>query len=59
MDMKDIITKDKERFLLAEMPHFGKRSINVFKKYMEDMEIACKNCGVYYWKGCQKRCKCE
>ena len=54
-----MITKDKEHFLLSEMPHFGKRSLNAFKKYMEDMETTCKKCGVYYWKGCQKRCKCE
>jgi len=59
MDMKDIITKEKKEFLLYEMPHFCKRSINAFKKYMKGMEATCKNCGVYYWKECQKRCKCE
>ena len=37
MDMEDIATKDKEQFLLSEMPHFGKRSIKAFKKYMEGM----------------------
>jgi hypothetical protein len=57
--MEDIITKDKEQFLLSEMKHFGKRSLERFKKYMEDMDITCKNCGVYYWKGCKKRCDCE
>jgi hypothetical protein len=59
MDMEDIATKDKEQFLLSEMPHFGKRSIKAFKKYMEGSDTTCKNCGVYYWKGCKKRCKCE
>jgi len=59
MDMEDIITKDKEQFLLSEMPHFGKRSIKAFKKYMEGSETTCKNCGTYYWKGCKKRCDCE
>lgn len=57
--MEDITTKDKEQFLLSEMPHFGKRSIKAFKKYMEGSETTCKNCGVYYWKGCKKRCECE
>ncbi len=57
--MEDIITKDREQFLLSEMKHFGKRSIERFKKYMKDMDTTCKNCGVYYWKGCKKRCDCE
>ena len=57
--MEDIITKDKELFLLSEMKHFGKSSIKTFKKYMEGNEATCKNCGVYYWNGCKKRCECE
>lgn len=57
--MEDIVTKDKEQFLLSEMPHFDKRSIDTFKKYVKGMEDTCKNCGVYFWKGCQKRCKCK
>lgn len=57
--MEDITTKDREQFLLFEMKHFGKRSIEMFKKYMKDMDTTCKNCGVYYWKGCKNRCGCE
>ncbi len=57
--MEDIVTKDKEEFLLYEMPFFGKRSIERFKKYMKDMDATCNECGVYYWKGCKKRCKCD
>ena len=57
--MEDIITKDKEQFLLYEMKHFGKRNIKAFKKYMKDMDTTCTNCGVYYWKGCKKRCECK
>jgi hypothetical protein len=56
--MKDIITKDREEFLLSEMKHFGKRSLVRFKKYMMDIDTTCKKCGVYYWKGCKKRCDC-
>ena len=57
--MEDIVTKNREEFLLKEMPHFGKRSIKSFKKYMKDMDVSCEKCGIYYWKGCQKRCKCD
>ena len=46
--MEDIITKDREQFLLSEMKHFGKRSIERFKKYMKDMDTTCK-----------KRCDCK
>lgn len=58
--MEDIITKDREEFFLSEMKHFGRRrSVERFKKYMKDMDTVCKNCGVYYWKGCNKRCDCK
>jgi hypothetical protein len=50
--------KDKEKFLLSEMPHFEKTNIKDFKKYMEGSETTCENCGVYYWNGCKKRCNC-
>ena len=56
--VEDIVTEDREQFLLSEMKHFGKRSIERFKVYMKDSDTACENCGVYYWKGCKKRCKC-
>jgi hypothetical protein len=57
--MEDIITKDREEFLLSEMKHFGKRSLESFKIYMKDMDTTCKKCGIYYWKDCNKRCECK
>jgi hypothetical protein len=56
--MKDIVTKDRDEFLLFEMKYFGKRSLKRFKECMKDMDTICKKCGVYYWKGCKKRCEC-
>jgi hypothetical protein len=57
--MKDIITKDREEFLQAEKEWFKfYRSLQKFKKDMESELRTCKNCGVYYWNGCLKRCKC-
>jgi hypothetical protein len=56
--MEDIITKDREEFLICEMKFFRFRSLEIFKKYMKDMDVTCEKCQVYYWKGCQKRCKC-
>jgi predicted Zn-ribbon and HTH transcriptional regulator len=57
--MEDIVTKDKEQFFLSEMKHFRKRSLERFKKMMEGDDATCKTCGVYYWKGCKKRCECD
>ena len=57
--MEGVVTKDQEKFFLSEMKHFGKRSLESFKKHMEDMDATCENCGVYYWKDCKKRCECE
>lgn len=59
MDLKDIVTKNKEQFLEAEIKWFHFRSMKKFKSVMEEDVRACKNCGVLYWEGCLKRCKCE
>jgi hypothetical protein len=56
---KDIVTKNKERFLKSEWNHYKV----VFKDYDEFLKVMleslrkCETCGVYYWEGCQKRCK--
>lgn len=57
---EDIIsTTNKEEFFLFEMKFFHKRSMKAFKKMMDGLEDTCHNCGVFYWKGCEKRCQCN
>jgi hypothetical protein len=59
MEYIDIVTTDREEFFASEMKWYRKRSLDRFKKYMEDMESTCESCGVYYWKYCEKRCNCN
>lgn len=58
MELETIITKDKEQFLQKEKPWFHWRSFKAFRKFMEEDAVECKNCGTWYWEGCNKRCDC-
>ena len=59
MDLKNIVTKDKEQFLQAERDWFPSMNDSEYKKQMYDYADSCKKCGVWYWNDCVKRCKCE
>lgn len=59
MDLKDIATKDKKQFLQAERDWFPSMNDAEYKEQMYDDADSCKKCGVWYWKNCVKRCKCE
>jgi hypothetical protein len=54
-----ITTKDKSKFLKSERNWFLSMTNKDYKKYMHNDAESCKKCGVYYWKNCIKRCKCE
>lgn len=57
-----IVTKNKETFLQDEYDNWYCNLIDTdyigFLDYMEADIKSCKNCGVYYWSGCKKRCTC-
>ena len=59
MDLKNIVTKDKKQFLQAERDWFPSMNDAEYKEQMYDDADSCKNCGVWYWNDCVKRCKCE
>jgi len=58
MGLKNIITSDKKQFLQKERPWFPSMTEIEYKEQMYDDAISCKNCGIWYWKDCTKRCQC-
>jgi hypothetical protein len=59
MDRKGIITKNKRQFLQEERDWFPSMTNDEYKDQMYDDADCCKNCGIWYWNDCVKRCKCE
>lgn len=59
MDLKDIVTKDKKKFLQAERDWFPSMNDVEYREQMYDDAVSCKKCGVWYWSYCAKRCKCK
>lgn len=59
MELKSIVTKSREEFLQAERDWFPSMTDVEYKELMYDDAESCKECGVFYWFDCNKRCKCE
>ena len=59
MDRDGVITKDKKQFLIEERHWFPSMTNREYKDHMHDDAENCKRCGIWYWNGCLKRCKCE
>jgi hypothetical protein len=56
----EVITRRKKKFLQAEYKAYP----GIFKDYKEYTKLmagdamACKNCGIYFWRKSEKRCSC-
>lgn len=58
--MESIITTDKSKFLKAEHKWFPVfKTYKEFLKHMEEDIEQCNTCKIFYWEGCNKRCKCN
>ena len=58
MGFEMIKTKSKKEFLQEERDWFPSMTNDEYKEEMTEDAISCKNCGVWYWVECKKRCNC-
>lgn len=59
MGLETVKTKVKEKFLHHERPWFPSMTDDEFKDFMVEDAVSCKNCGIWYWNECNKRCDCD
>lgn len=59
MELETIQTKSKEKFLQKERIYFSTMTDNEYREEMHGYAQSCKNCGVWYWNDCAKRCECR
>ena len=56
---KLLATKDVQEFLESEYQNVFSRcfkDFTSFEKVMGSEVLMCDKCGMFYWKGCTKRC---
>ena len=56
---KMIVTTNKDEFFEHERRYYPTLSDKEYSDILHGGSTYCVNCGVFYWDGCKKRCKCS